>query len=110
LFGAAFEHFLILEVRAYNSYLRRNLPLTYWRSTSQFEVDLIAGSDVAIEFKSTALVQDKHLKSLRALKEEGLLKSYLCVSLDAGARITSDGIEILPWQVFLKRLWAGEFF
>jgi hypothetical protein len=27
--------------------------------------------------------------------------------MDTNPRKTEDGIEILPWQVFLDRLWAG---
>jgi len=30
------------------------------------------------------------------------------VSMDTNPRRTEDGIEILPWQVFLDRLWADE--
>jgi predicted AAA+ superfamily ATPase len=75
LFGKAFEHFIILEIHAYNSYARKMQDLNYWRSTSQYEVDLIVGGNIAIEIKETALVQDKHLKGLRALKEEKLQKN-----------------------------------
>ncbi|MCP4760953.1 MAG: ATP-binding protein, partial [archaeon] len=41
LFGKAFEHFIILEMRAYLSYSRKDVKMCYWRSTSKFEVDLI---------------------------------------------------------------------
>ena len=105
MFGVAFEHFIILEVRAYLSYFRKEIDLFYWRSTSQFEVDLVLGREAAIEIKGTSLVQDKHLKGLLALKEEGLHKRYLVVSLDPHRRRTNDGIEILPWQEFLAQLW-----
>ena len=108
LFGKAFEHFIILEVRAYLNYARKFLNMTYWRSTSQFEVDLIIGNKVAMEIKSTMLVQDKHLKSLRAFKEEKLIKKYITVSLDTEKRVTKDNIQILPWKIFLKMLWKGE--
>lgn len=58
LFGVAFEHFIMLEIRAYVSYRRLDIPVSYWRSTSKFEVDLIIGSSYALEIKSTALVTD----------------------------------------------------
>lgn len=106
LFGRLFEHFIALELRAFLSYNRIDLPLQYWRSTSQFEVDFILGNSVAIEVKGTDLVTDKHLKGLRALKEEGLIQSYCVVSLDSHERLTPDGIHILPWQVFLNKLWS----
>jgi predicted AAA+ superfamily ATPase len=107
-FGDAFEHFLILEIRAYLSYSRRRVEMRYWRSVSKFEVDLVLGNELAIEIKATHQVTDKHLRGLRALKEEGLMQRCIAVSLDAGERHTTDGIEILPWEVFLDRLWAHQ--
>ena len=104
----AFEHFVILEVRAYLSYARKHVDMCYWRSVSKFEVDLVVGDEVAIEIKATQQIADKHLKGLRALDEEGLVRRLVAVSLDTGERKTADGIEILPWQVFLERLWSGE--
>ena len=106
-FGDAFEHFIVNEVRAYLSYFRRREALCYWRSTSDFEVDLIVGDLMAIEIKSTTLVRDKHLKGLRAFKEEGLVRQYICVSADVVERKMDDGIVILPWKTFLERLWSG---
>lgn len=106
LFGRAFEHFILLEIRAWNSYRRHYKPLSYWRSTSQFEVDCIIGDELAVEVKATDLVQDRHLKGLRALKEEGLIKEYCVVSCDQNKRVTEDGITIYPWREFLSRLWS----
>lgn len=107
LFGKAFEHFILQETRAYLSYARLKIPMTYWRSTSQFEVDLILGKKIAIEIKATNLVSEKHLKGLRAFKEEGIIEKFIVVSNDQEARKTKDQINILPWAVFLKKLWQG---
>ncbi len=109
LFGKAFEHFIVQEIRAYLSYSRLRHVLSYWRSTSQFEVDLIIGQELALEIKSAHQVHDKHLKGLRALKEEGLIRRYAVVSLDAKMRTTSDGITVYPWEQFLEELWKGTF-
>lgn len=108
LFGKSFEQFLIQEMRAYLSYARLKYPLQYWRSTSQFEVDMIIGNQWAIEIKSTAQVDEKHLVGLRALKEEGLIKNHAIVSLDPEKRKTKDGIAIFPWKLFLENLWRGK--
>ena len=71
LFGKAFEHFLILEVLAQARYSGLNYPVQYWRTASQFEVDLILGQgETAVEIKATPLAQDHHLKGLRAFREE----------------------------------------
>ena len=108
LFGRVFEHFIILEARAYLSYSRSNLTMSYWRSTSQFEVNLILGNEIAIEVKATDLVQNKHLKGLRAFKEEKIASRYIVVSQDSSRRVTEDGVEILPWRKFLEQLWEGQ--
>jgi predicted AAA+ superfamily ATPase len=107
LYGRAFEHFIALELRAALDYLRTGADLKYWRTKSGFEVDLIVGSELALEIKATTQVTDRHLKGLRALREEKALKKYWIVSLDSHRR-TLDGIEILPWKEFLQILWAGQ--
>jgi predicted AAA+ superfamily ATPase len=108
LFGRAFEHFIALELRAFIAYHSVDRPLQYWRSTSHFEVDFIIGNELALEVKGTDLVKDKHLKGIRALKEEGLIGTYGVVSLDTTERITEDGIHIWPWKIFLAKLWGGK--
>ena len=106
--GPAFEHFVIQEVRAYLSYRRNRTPMRYWRSTSRFEVDLILGQKIAMEIKAARSVSDKHLKGLRALKEEGLIEHYLVVSRDPIERTTQDGIVLMPYTRFLEQLWEDK--
>jgi uncharacterized protein len=107
LFGRAFEHFITLEVFAHSSYSELNYPVAYWRTASQLEVDLVLDDAVAIEIKSTDRAADKHLRGLRAFKEEHKCNCIL-VSRDPSPRKTADGIMILPWQDFLERLWSNE--
>ena len=106
LFGKCFEHFLIIEIRAYLNYQRWFLPLSYWRSTSGFEVDCIVGRRLALEFKSTDLVSERHLRGLKAFKEEGLIEKFAIVSMDEKPR-RIGGIQIYPWREFLMSLWEG---
>jgi uncharacterized protein len=107
-FGEAFEHFLIQEIRAYLSYSNKSLEMTFWRTASGFEVDLVVGKKIAIEIKATDQVSDRHLKGLRALAEEGAVERYVCVSLDPSKRTTSDGINIFPIENFLTDLWENK--
>ena len=107
LFGQNFEHFIALELRAYLSYSRIKAKLSYWQSKHGHEVDFIIGDEIAIEVKSTDKIQEKHLKNLTLLQEEKICKKYYLISLDKIAR-KEKGIEILPWQEFLDRLWRGE--
>lgn len=109
LFGRCFEHFMFLELRAYLGYRRLAHPLQYWRSTSGFEVDCVVGDRIAIEFKAADSVSERHLKGLKALREEGKVASYAVISLDPQPR-RLDGIRIYPWRIFLADLWAGRLF
>jgi predicted AAA+ superfamily ATPase len=109
LFGRAFEHWIALELRAALEYLRIDLPLQYWRTKTGFEVDFILGDHTAIEVKASTSVTVKHLKGLKALKEEGKFKNYLLISRDVQER-QIEGIRIIPWEKALAELWAGAWF
>lgn len=106
-FGEALETVLLHELVAYRDYVTGE-PITYWRSTSGFEVDFILGEHTAVEVKAKATVSPQDLKSLRALAEEKRLKRYLCVSLEPRTRTVGD-VTVLPCGAFLKALWAGEY-
>lgn len=103
-FGNSFEHFCLQEIRSSISYQQKNLPMSYWRSTTgDFEVDCILGKEMAIEIKSSDRFQEKYLKGLRAFKEEGLVKRHILISCDPVKRIV-DGIEVIPFTQFFKDL------
>lgn len=106
-FGEAFETYIMHELRSYIDYGSAE-PLSYWRSTSGFEVDFILGDHTAIEVKAKENVSVQDLKSLRALAEEKKLKRYLCVSLSPRTR-SVDGVIVLPYRKFLDSLWSGEY-
>ena len=108
LFGRAFEHFMLNEVRACLAYTGRERLLSYWRTHSGFEVDLIVGDmDVALEFKSGREVRDADLRGLRALAEDQQPRRSLVVARVEQRRRTVDGIEIVPWREFCEEMWAG---
>ncbi len=106
-FGHAFEHFIYQELVAYIHYSRNEVPLSYWRTTSQLEVDFIIGDhETAIEVKGTPEVKANHSKGLHAFSEEYIVKNKIIVSLDKRPRKMGD-VLILPWRDFLDRLWGG---
>lgn len=111
LFGKAFEHLIIAEIRAHSAYSQLHYPLAYWRTASGYEVDLVLGDrDVAVEIKSTDMVRSRHLKGIRAFMEETLPRRAIVVSLDPKPRRTPDEIEIIPWRTFLEQLWEDKLF
>ena len=108
LWGRAFEHYLFMELQAHSDYRGGRYAISYWRTTSQFEVDFVLGDGaVAVEVKSALFARDHDLRGLRAFRDEHKPRRTILVSMDAKPRRTDDGIDILPWRVFLDELWAG---
>jgi predicted AAA+ superfamily ATPase len=106
-FGEAFETYLMHELISYSDYVSGE-NLSYWRSTSGFEVDFIIGDHTAVEVKAKENLSVSDLKPLRALSEEKKLKRYLCVSLEPRRRRLED-VMVLPYKDFLEALWNGEY-
>lgn len=104
-FGEFFEHYVLLELRAWIDYRKPRTPLAGWRSRSGYEVDFILDDRIAIEAKSTRHVQWKHLRGLRALREERLVERSIVVCREERPRL-EDGIEIWPLEFFLAALWG----
>ncbi|MBI5508371.1 MAG: ATP-binding protein [Deltaproteobacteria bacterium] len=105
-FGEAVETYVFHELSTWSDYVSGE-QLGYWRSTSNFEVDFLIGDHTAIEVKAKESVSPQDLKSLKALKEEGVCKRYLCVCLEPRPR-TVEGVRVLPLLQFLDELWGGK--
>jgi predicted AAA+ superfamily ATPase len=106
-FGEALETYIMHELRSYADYVSGE-SLSYWRTTSGFEVDCILGDHTAVEVKARENLSPQDLKSLRALAEEKKLKRYLCVSLEPRPRQLA-GVTVLPLRDFLDALWDGKY-
>ena len=115
-FGHAFEHFIVQELVAYVEYRQKHVVLSYWRTASGIEVDVVVSdeysSDIlfAIEIKSSEEIQNRHLKGLRSFRDEYPDTKLIVVGLDKISRATEDGISVLYATDFLKALWDGELF
>ncbi|MBI3697039.1 MAG: hypothetical protein HY238_19670 [Acidobacteria bacterium] len=51
---------------------------------------------------------DRMMKGLRALREEAPLRGQILVSHEPKPWRTEDGIEVLPVEGFLRRLWGDD--
>jgi predicted AAA+ superfamily ATPase len=108
IFGHSFEHLIFQEIIAYLGYTQSLEKLTYWRTSSGYEVDAIIGEGrIAIEIKSTDEVKSRHLKGLKAFLDDFPQARAIVVSLDKYPRILS-GVEIIPAEKFLKAIWNSE--
>lgn len=107
-YGHAFEHIVIQELVAYLNYTDNPNKLSYWRTYTQVEVDVILGdAKVAIEIKSAEEVLPKHLKGLKSFADEHPDCRRIIVSLDRFNRVI-DGIEHIYVYDFFKKLWSHD--
>lgn len=108
-FGNSFEHYILMELKAYQAYRNPELDIRYWRTSTGFEVDFVLDDmNVAIEVKASQRVHSTHTRGLRALLEEHTVKRAVIVSLEKQQKKLDSSIEVMPWQVFLNTLWSGE--
>lgn len=112
LFGKALENYLCHELAAFREYRERSWDFHYWRLASGIEVDFVLTDlAAAIDVKPSARVGDHHLSGLRALAaDHRRVGRRFLVCFEPRRRVTTDGIEILPVQTFLRQLWNGELF
>jgi predicted AAA+ superfamily ATPase len=107
-FGEAFEQFILMELQAYRAYRDPELDVMFWRTSSGLEVDFILGDmQAAVEIKGKRRVHTRDLSGMRALMEHNRVGRTVVVCLEEEPRKTSDGIEVLPWEVFIEMLWGG---
>jgi predicted AAA+ superfamily ATPase len=104
-FGVAFEQLLVLEAMTASHYERRIEDVRFWRSAAGHEVDLLLNGHTAVEFKS-GRVHAGDAAGLRALSEEMKLKRLWMVCTEPEPRRLGNGIDVVPWPLYLQRLWS----
>ncbi len=108
MFGKSFEHFIYMEISAYNSYQEVGYTINFWRTKSGLEVDFVLGGGaVAIEVKGASRIDNRDLRPLRAFLDLYSPGKALVVCNEKEERIAGD-IRIMPWRKFLFDLWAGK--
>jgi uncharacterized protein len=109
-FGRLFEIFIFNELKAHSDYSELHYPIRFWRTTSGNEVDFVMGDgEVAIEVKGGGMrIDTADCRSLLRFKDEFKPRRAIIVCTEPEPRTRQDGIEIIPWQTFLKSMWAGE--
>lgn len=112
--GASFEHLIFMELIAYKNMTDKRFDLSYWRTKTGLEVDFILGkAELAIEVKISSHVERSDIKGLIAFCQEYPGAQGIVVSQDTQPRrlTISDTIkiDILPWRVFLERLWQEQY-
>jgi predicted AAA+ superfamily ATPase len=107
-YGKLFEQFIVLEVYRLNSYYQKNFRLSYLKTSSGLEIDLIIEKNkhelVFIEIKSAKNILEEDTTNLqKMLKEFPQAKAYI-LSQEKNSR-SANNIEILFWREGLKILF-----
>ena len=109
--GRLFEQWVILETHRCLSYLNSGIKIFFWRTNGGTEVDmlLVKGDKIlaACEIKSTQGVGRADLSGLKSFGEEHP-KVPLFVISTATNPYTMDGVDILPWKIYLEKLFKGK--
>lgn len=112
--GKEFETYIYHELSSYIDYQQSDYEIKYWRTVGQqFEVDFIIddlsnpNNRIAIEVKLSKHIQKNDLKGILALRDDVALKRCIVVSRESTMRIV-DGIEIFPYEEFVKSLWNNK--
>ena len=107
-YGKMFENYIFMELKAYIDYRMTDDELYFWRTRECYEVDFVVENKVAIEVKTSKNISNRELRGIRAFRDENAVKDYIIVCRELFERTTEDGIRIMPWKVFLDKLWNNE--
>lgn len=111
--GAMLEHYIFMELLAYRSLNGLDFTIQYWRTQTGSEVDFILNDgEIAIEVKISDNIHQSDLHGMIAFNEYAKPKKLIVVCNAPKPRklVINENIaiDILPWEMFLTRLWARE--
>ena len=96
------------EIKAYLGYKDSEEILSYWHTYDDIEVDAVIGdARVAVEIKSTDVVQPSHKKGLTEFAKEHPNVKQILVSRDRISRRSGD-VDLYYVTDFFKALWNNE--
>ena len=108
-FGKSFEHYILMELKSFQAYRKPELILSYYRTSTNREVDFILGDmEVAIEIKTSRKVHIHDARGLLTLQADQSAKRLIIISFEEEQKILNGNIESLPWKKFLELLWANK--
>ena len=107
--GVLLEHLVFHELQAHVHYRGIKGSLGYWATPSGSEVDFLwwhGSKTVAIEVKHGTTYRSEYRKGLASLLSSTKATTYIVYRGDRALEV--DGTRVLPIDVFLRRLIAGE--
>lgn len=112
--GKSFETYIFHELNAYKNIKEKDVSIFYWRTRTGLEVDfVIPEAEIGIEVKISQNIDKTDFNGLLAfIDEQKFSKGYVVCNVPRIRKIELDSkeIHILPYMIFLEKLWAGEIF
>lgn len=103
VYGAVFEHFIILEAMKLAQYYFPEYRFSYLRTKDDLEIDLVVERPgrplLLIEIKSTTDIKSEHLRTLAKVSSDPHLGpcEAVCISQEPYPR-QEGPIKIMPWK------------
>jgi predicted AAA+ superfamily ATPase len=117
--GFSFETLVLGELRAFNSYRRKDRRLFHYSVTGAFDIDFVVETKkkvfnrparfVAIEAKASSQWRSEWNGPLATLSGQGSIDAAYGVYLGQKT-IVNDTVTVLPFAEFSRRLWSGDIF
>ncbi|MBK5200445.1 MAG: ATP-binding protein [Spirochaetaceae bacterium] len=106
IYGEFFEQFIILEIKKFINFKEPSMKMNYIRTSTGIEIDCLLNKQIAIEIKSSKIITNRHYKNLKMIKENFITrKIVVCQTLEY---YKEENIEIMPYKVFIEKLWKDE--
>ncbi len=104
--GICLETLVLQEIRAMNEYLDWGYTLSFWRTATGVEVDIICYGNTgfyAIEIKRSHTVSRKQLRGLKKFRDDYPEVTPYCV-YGGKDNLEIDGIKLVPVTTFLQNI------
>ena len=113
--GHIFEGFILHEIIAWRSYTKQRFDIRFWRRSEQLEVDFVLNRGaIAIEAKISSQLRSDDLVGLKTFVQDYKPKKAIVVCNEPYERhvhLTEDStIHVIPWTLFIERMWEGSLF
>jgi len=100
-YGDLFEQFIITEIKKYIQYYKEEYRISYLRTKSDLEIDLIVQrpgqTSLLIEIKSTDNCQTTHLTNFESLAKDIPNSQAICLTRDKRKKAIGT-IMVWPWK------------
>jgi predicted AAA+ superfamily ATPase len=108
--GPLLETYIFHELRAYQDHAGCGGSFSYWGTPARSEVDFVWARGrraVAVEVKASPRWRSEDGRALAGLLDAGVVARGFAV-YEGGARLRAGSVEVLPVEIFLHALHAGD--